>query len=112
MLMQEVLLSDIVRVDNFSVSCEDSEPASGDSSCKNPHVFEIHTESIIFYVGEDPTWGGRKDGFVNSPESGVGREQALCWENAIRQGLMPVTPQPSSEPVSGIAIACWESIFI
>ncbi len=31
-------------------------------------------------------------------ESGIGLEQAQCWENAIRQALMPVTPQTSCEP--------------
>ena len=31
-------------------------------------------------------------------ESGIGLEQGKCWESAIRQALMPVTPQASSEP--------------
>ena len=34
---------------------------------------------------------------VNSAESGLGLEQALCWEAAIRQALMPLTPQSSSD---------------
>lgn len=100
---KEILLSDIVKIENAQIPFEEP-PTSGDAPVKNIHVFEVHTESVIFYVGEDPTWGGRKDAFVNSPESGVGREQALCWEHAIRQGLMPVTPQPSSEPSSGSSV--------
>ena len=51
------------------------------------------------FAGEDPTCGGRADeDGVRSAESGIGLEQALCWENAIRQALMPVTPKPSAEP--------------
>jgi len=30
-------------------------------------------------------------------QSGVGLEQARCWESAIRKALMPVTPQPSAD---------------
>ena len=65
---------------------------------RNPHVFELKTTPIIFYTGEDPSWGGKEATIVNSVESGIGLEQALCWESAIRQALMPVTPQASSEP--------------
>lgn len=76
---------------------------TGEMAGRNPHVFEFtHTRSatpdVIFYVGEDPTWGRRKEDMVTSTESGIGLEQGMCWENAIRQALMPVTPQPSSEP--------------
>ena len=34
-----------------------------------------------------------------SAESGVGLEQALSWENAIRQALMPVTARHSPKGV-------------
>ncbi|KAH9489446.1 Serine/threonine-protein kinase D3 [Bulinus truncatus] len=59
-----------------------------------PHVFEISTDSIVYYVGEDPTCGQESNLVVN-PESGTGLEQAKHWESAIRQALMPVTPQSS-----------------
>ena len=62
---------------------------------QNPHVFEIHTPTSVFYIGEDPS--GDDQNVMNSPESGVGREQAICWEHAIRQALMPVTPQASQD---------------
>ena len=68
---------------------------STDIGSRRPHVFEIRTTSTVFFVGEDPT---REDEeVVVSHESGIGREQAQHWEHSIRQALMPVTPQPSSE---------------
>ncbi|ELU04274.1 hypothetical protein CAPTEDRAFT_105698 [Capitella teleta] len=88
---KEIPLSEITGVE--AIQCK--EFADG---AKNPPVFEIRTAlGTVYNIGEDPTWGGRKDEVVTSAESGSGREQALCWENAIRQALMPVTPQPSSE---------------
>ena len=67
---------------------------------RNPHVFEIKS-TFIYYIGEDPTCGGKEEAVVNSAESGIGLEQALCWESALRQALMPVTPQTSHEPENG-----------
>ena len=46
---------------------------------------------------------GKQESLVTSAESGVGLEQALCWENAIRQALMPVTPKAPTEPANGRA---------
>lgn len=89
---QEILLGEITGVETVRSIEEEVEGA------RNPHVFEMRTAiGTVYYVGEDPTWGGRKEEVVTSAESGIGREQALCWENAIRQALMPVTPQPSAE---------------
>ena len=67
---------------------------------RNPHVFEIRVGETIYYVGEDPTTEGENSegGCLTSTECGIGLEQALSWEAAIRQALMPVTPQPSVEP--------------
>ena len=62
---------------------------------KAPHVFEMRVNSTVYFVGEDPTFGGREGNIVVSPESGVGLEQARYWEHAIRQALMPVTPTSS-----------------
>ena len=81
--------------------CKNSPQQNSTSAGKNPHVFEIKTGTTAFFVGEDPTCGGPDSGMVNSSESGVGREIATHWENSIRQALMPVTPQPSSEPDKG-----------
>lgn len=55
---------------------------------------------MTYYVGEDPTYG-QESNMVVSPESGVGLEQARHWEHAIRQALMPVTPQPSVANLPG-----------
>jgi len=83
------------------------------SSLPNPPIFELHVGvDMIYYVGEDPTWGGTKAEVVTSAESGVGLEQARCWESAIRKALMPVTPQPSADfdkgnsPVSLLIFIC------
>ena len=51
----------------------------------------------MYFVGEDPSAGGNEE-CVTSAESGIGLEQAMCWESAIHQALMPVTPQPSVDP--------------
>ncbi|XP_025106047.1 serine/threonine-protein kinase D1-like isoform X2 [Pomacea canaliculata] len=62
-----------------------------------PHVFEIHTTGGLTYcVGEDLTYGHQDSNIVTSPESGSGLEQARHWEQALRQALMPVTPQSSN----------------
>lgn len=82
-LLQEVPLSDIVLV-------ELAKNPPGDAN-KPPHVFEIRTMGLTYFVGEDPTFGGKEGNIVASQESGVGLEQAKHWEQAIRQALMPVT---------------------
>ncbi|XP_076443092.1 serine/threonine-protein kinase D1-like isoform X2 [Babylonia areolata] len=67
-------------------------------SCSHPPpVFEIHTTgNLTYYVGEDLSFGHQGSNIVASAESGSGLEQARHWEQAIRQALMPVTPQASS----------------
>uniref|UniRef100_A0A674AR38 Serine/threonine-protein kinase n=1 Tax=Salmo trutta TaxID=8032 RepID=A0A674AR38_SALTR len=58
----------------------------------NPHCFEIITATMVYYVGEN------NSGQFHNPAlaaTGVGLEVAQGWEKAIRQALMPVTPQPS-----------------
>ncbi|CAL8312390.1 unnamed protein product [Lota lota] len=57
----------------------------------NPHCFLIVTSSVVYYVGENL-------GSHHTPglaACGLGLEVAQGWEKAIRQALMPVTPQPS-----------------
>ncbi|KAK3796156.1 hypothetical protein RRG08_018156 [Elysia crispata] len=70
-----------------------------DFSSRPPHVFEIVTDALTYFVGEDPTYG-QDSNIVVSPESGMGLEQARHWEHAIRQALMPVTPQSSVDNAS------------
>lgn len=67
----------------------------------NPHCFEIITATMVYYVGENTVMGAphlhhtiHSSSPVLAP-SGVGLEVAQGWEKAIRQALMPVTPQPS-----------------
>ena len=64
----------------------------------NLHCFEILTSTMVYYVGEN------NGGLYHSPAlaaSGVGVEVAQGWEKAIRQALMPVTPQPSLATAAG-----------
>ncbi len=88
------------------VSTKMAENPQGVDATRNPHVFEIKIISTIFYTGEDPTCGGKEATIVNSAESGIGLEQAMCWESAIHQALMPVTPQTSKE--AGGTGMCYE----
>jgi len=83
-------------------AAEDADAAA--ASLRNPPIFELHVGvDMIYYVGEDPTWGGTKAEVVTSAESGVGLEQARCWESAVRKALMPVTPQPSADFDKGLS---------
>ncbi|XP_063079224.1 serine/threonine-protein kinase D3-like isoform X5 [Engraulis encrasicolus] len=59
----------------------------------NPHCFEIITGTMVYYVGEHTGAGHYHNAALAA--SGVGPEVAQSWEKAIRQALMPVTPQPS-----------------
>jgi len=86
-----------------SVTAADEAEEDAAASLRNPPIFEIHVGAdMVYYVGEDPTWGGSKAEVVTSAESGVGLEQARCWETAIRKALMPVTPQPSADLDKGL----------
>ncbi|KAJ8275007.1 hypothetical protein COCON_G00096320 [Conger conger] len=82
---KEIPLSEILQVD----------PARDFGSLAqggNPHCFEIITDTMVYYVGEN------NGGDHHNPAlaaSGVGLEVGQGWEKAIRQALMPVTPQPS-----------------
>ncbi|XP_056021623.1 serine/threonine-protein kinase D1-like isoform X3 [Ostrea edulis] len=85
---KEILLMDIICIEMAKVR-QISEVS------KAPHVFEIRLQNITYFVGEDPTFGGRDGDFLVSSESGTGLEQARYWEHSIRQALMPVTPTTS-----------------
>uniref|UniRef100_A0A669C8Z5 protein kinase C n=1 Tax=Oreochromis niloticus TaxID=8128 RepID=A0A669C8Z5_ORENI len=88
---KEIPLSEILQVEQ----CRDySNLAQG----SNPHCFEIITATMVYYVGEN------NGSHYHSPAlaaSGVGMEVAQGWEKAIRQALMPVTPQPSVACAAG-----------
>ncbi|KAF5894164.1 serine/threonine-protein kinase D3-like isoform X1, partial [Clarias magur] len=82
---KEIPLSEILQVDlgqDFSSLAQGS----------NPHCFEIITDNMVYYVGENT---GMQHTSATLAASGVGFEVAHAWEKAIRQALMPVTPQPS-----------------
>ncbi|CAL8395407.1 unnamed protein product, partial [Arctogadus glacialis] len=82
---KEIPLSEILQVERVQ------EGASGlQQGPTNPHCFLLVTSSVVYYVGENP--GRLPPGLA---AAGVGLEAAQGWEKAIRQALMPVTPQPS-----------------
>uniref|UniRef100_A0A8C7PIY5 Serine/threonine-protein kinase n=1 Tax=Oncorhynchus mykiss TaxID=8022 RepID=A0A8C7PIY5_ONCMY len=82
---KEIPLSEILQVEQV----QDFHSLAQGS---NPHCFEIITATMVYYVGEN------NSGQFHNPAlaaTGVGLEVAQGWEKAIRQALMPVTPQPS-----------------
>uniref|UniRef100_A0A7N8Y964 Serine/threonine-protein kinase n=1 Tax=Mastacembelus armatus TaxID=205130 RepID=A0A7N8Y964_9TELE len=90
---KEIPLSEILQV-------EQSRDYSNLAQGSNPHCFEIITATMVYYVGEN------NGSHCHSPAlaaSGVGMEVAQGWEKAIRQALMPVTPQPSVAGAAGQA---------
>ncbi|XP_060773985.1 serine/threonine-protein kinase D3-like [Neoarius graeffei] len=82
---KEIPLSEILQVE---LAQDFSSLAQGG----NPHCFEIITDNMVYYVGENT---GTQHTSATLAASGVGLEVAHAWEKAIRQALMPVTPQPS-----------------
>ncbi|KAM3861177.1 serine/threonine-protein kinase D3-like isoform 2-T2 [Diretmus argenteus] len=82
---KEIPLSEILQVE---VAQDSGSLAQG----SNPHCFQVITANMVYYVGENN--GGLRHNPVLAA-SGVGLEVAQSWEKAIRQALMPVTPQPS-----------------
>ncbi|KAJ3613039.1 hypothetical protein NHX12_019295 [Muraenolepis orangiensis] len=88
---KEIPLSEILQVDQCG---DNAQRAQG----SNPHCFEIITSTMVYYVGENH--GGHYHGPALAA-SGVGTEVAQGWEKAIRQALMPVTPQPSVATAGG-----------
>ncbi|BFZ11781.1 hypothetical protein BsWGS_14820 [Bradybaena similaris] len=76
------------------ISINPAKPSNVHDFSRPPHVFEIFTNTLTYFVGEDPAYGQEKT-IVVSPESGAGLEQAQHWKTALRQALMPVTPQSS-----------------
>ncbi|KPP62114.1 hypothetical protein Z043_119720, partial [Scleropages formosus] len=87
---QEIPLSEILQV-------ETARDFSSLAQGSNPHCFEIITDTMVYYVGEN---NGAPFHNPALAASGVGPEVAQSWEKAIRQALMPVTPQPSELSIS------------
>uniref|UniRef100_A0A8B9GIR2 Serine/threonine-protein kinase n=1 Tax=Amazona collaria TaxID=241587 RepID=A0A8B9GIR2_9PSIT len=58
----------------------------------NPYCFEIITDTMVYFVGEN---NGSSHHSPVLAATGVGLDVAQGWEKAIRQALMPVTPQAS-----------------
>ncbi|KAF0044554.1 hypothetical protein F2P81_003712 [Scophthalmus maximus] len=88
---KEIPLSEILQVE---LSRDYSNLPQG----SNPHCFEVITATMVYYVGEN------NGSHYHSPAlaaSGVGMEVAQGWEKAIRQALMPVTPQASVASAAG-----------
>ena len=51
--LQEILLGDIKLI-------EQAKNPSAIDATRNPYVFEIHlVNSLVYYIGEDHTWGGK-----------------------------------------------------
>uniref|UniRef100_A0A674AX79 protein kinase C n=1 Tax=Salmo trutta TaxID=8032 RepID=A0A674AX79_SALTR len=88
---KEIPLSEILQV-------EQSSDFSSLAQSSNPHCFEIITSTMVYYVGENH--GVHYDSPALAA-SGVGMEVAQGWEKAIRQALMPATPQPSVATKAG-----------
>ncbi|XP_033873400.3 serine/threonine-protein kinase D3 isoform X1 [Acipenser ruthenus] len=88
---KEIPLSEILQVDS-------ARDFTNLAQSSNPHCFEIITDTMVYYVGESS--GGS---YLNPvlAASGVGFEVAQSWERAIRQALMPVTPQASVGTAAG-----------
>uniref|UniRef100_A0A8C0IX28 Serine/threonine-protein kinase n=1 Tax=Chelonoidis abingdonii TaxID=106734 RepID=A0A8C0IX28_CHEAB len=82
---KEIPLSEILQVNqprDFSNMVQGS----------NPHCFEIITDTMVYFVGEN---NGNSHHNPVLAATGVGFDVAQSWEKAIRQALMPVTPQAS-----------------
>uniref|UniRef100_A0A674AW34 Serine/threonine-protein kinase n=1 Tax=Salmo trutta TaxID=8032 RepID=A0A674AW34_SALTR len=92
---KEIPLSEILQV-------EQSSDFSSLAQSSNPHCFEIITSTMVYYVGENH--GVHYDSPALAA-SGVGMEVAQGWEKAIRQALMPATPQPKQELSVSISVS-------
>ncbi|XP_012868972.1 PREDICTED: serine/threonine-protein kinase D3 [Dipodomys ordii] len=81
----EIPLSEILRVSS-------PRDFTNISQGSNPHCFEIITDTMVYFVGEN---NGDSSHNPVLAATGVGLDIAQSWEKAIRQALMPVTPQAS-----------------
>nr|KAF6430110.1 protein kinase D3 [Molossus molossus] len=82
---KEIPLSEILRISS-------PQEFTNISQGSNPHCFEIITDTMVYFVGEN---NGDSSHNPVLAATGVGLDVAQSWEKAIRQALMPVTPQAS-----------------
>ncbi|XP_047299812.1 serine/threonine-protein kinase D3 isoform X5 [Homo sapiens] len=82
---KEIPLSEILRISS-------PRDFTNISQGSNPHCFEIITDTMVYFVGEN---NGDSSHNPVLAATGVGLDVAQSWEKAIRQALMPVTPQAS-----------------
>uniref|UniRef100_A0A2K5D3E4 Serine/threonine-protein kinase n=1 Tax=Aotus nancymaae TaxID=37293 RepID=A0A2K5D3E4_AOTNA len=82
---KEIPLSEILRISS-------PRDFTNISQGSNPHCFEIITDTMVYFVGEN---NGDSAHNPVLAATGVGLDVAQSWEKAIRQALMPVTPQAS-----------------
>ncbi|GAB5569899.1 serine/threonine-protein kinase D3 [Prionailurus iriomotensis] len=82
---KEIPLSEILRISS-------PQDFTNISQGSNPHCFEIITDTMVYFVGEN---NGDSSHNPVLAATGIGVDVAQSWEKAIRQALMPVTPQAS-----------------
>ncbi|XP_059516089.1 serine/threonine-protein kinase D3 isoform X1 [Myotis daubentonii] len=82
---KEIPLSEILRISS-------PQDFTNISQGSNPHCFEIITDTMVYFVGEN---NGDSSHNPVLAATGIGLDVAQSWEKAIRQALMPVTPQAS-----------------
>lgn len=62
-------------------------------SLSRNYCFELRTNDIIYYIGQDPLVGVKEEHAVRlpPPESGIGSDIAKSWETSIKQAFMHVS---------------------
>uniref|UniRef100_A0A4X2JTS8 Serine/threonine-protein kinase n=1 Tax=Vombatus ursinus TaxID=29139 RepID=A0A4X2JTS8_VOMUR len=83
---KEIPLSEIL-------SLEPAKTFSLIPSGANPHCFEITTEHVVYYVGENVVSPSSPPPNNSILTSGAGTDVARMWEMAIQHALMPVIPK-------------------
>lgn len=66
---------------------------NGNLSSHRNYCFELRTNDIVYYIGQDPLAGVKEEHAVRlpPPDSGIGSDIAKSWETSIKQAFMHVT---------------------